>query len=109
MLNLKIVLEVALRRSMERQKVPFKLDSLCGHVSTTHSSVLFVGMLYCKETILLLLGRKIFFTKQKSKSYTKSREGFDECPVDVAAECLDAHCLTDYEIKGLGWGRSFLP
>lgn len=52
-------------RSMQRQKVPFKLDSLCGHVSTTHSSVLFVGKLYCKETILLLLGRKFFLQNKK--------------------------------------------
>lgn len=72
---------------MQRQKVPFKLDSLCGHVSTVHSSVFFVGMLYCKETILILLGRENVFTKQKKyKSYAKSREGFDECLIGVAAE-----------------------
>lgn len=62
-------------------------------------------MLYCKETILLLLGRENVFTKQKSKSYAKSREGFDECLVDVAAEWLDAHCLTYYEIQGPGVGK----
>lgn len=53
---------------MQRQKVPFELDSLCGHVSTIHSSVFFVGMLYCKETILLLLGREVFLQNKKVSS-----------------------------------------
>lgn len=56
-----------LRRSMQQQKVPFKLDSLCGHVSKIHSSMFFVGMLYCK-TILLLLGRENVFIKQNVSS-----------------------------------------